>query len=94
MSNQSYLQNKSIYIHIVYRIKHLSRHSWEGGPPGFLGSVKISLCEERRLKDSQNLRCEDKRLQKLPSFEDWRVGNLAKRSKICILNWEDPTLYV
>ena len=30
---------------------------------GFLGSLKISLCEERRLKDTQNLKCEDRRVQ-------------------------------
>ena len=44
-----------------------------GGVTRFLGSLKISLCEERRLKDTQNLKCEDRRLQKLlivPSFED------------------------
>ena len=41
-----------------------------GGVTGFLGSPKISLCEERRLKDTQNFKCEDRRFQKLPSFED------------------------
>ena len=30
---------------------------------GFLGSLKISLCEERRLEDTQNLKCEDRRFQ-------------------------------
>ena len=39
------------------------------GVTGFLGSLKISLCEERRLKDAQNLKCEDRRLQKLPSLK-------------------------
>ena len=34
-----------------------------GGVTGFLGSLKISLCEERRLKDTQNLKCEDRRFQ-------------------------------
>ena len=29
----------------------------------FLGSMKISLCEDRRLKDNQNLKCEDSRLK-------------------------------
>ena len=28
-----------------------------------LGSLKISLCEERRLEDTQNLKCEDRRFQ-------------------------------
>ena len=41
-----------------------------GGVTGFLGSLKINLCEERRLEDTQNLKCEDRRLQKLPRFED------------------------
>ena len=36
---------------------------------GVIGSLKISLCEERRLKDTQNLKCEDRRLQKLPSLK-------------------------
>ena len=35
-----------------------------GGVTGFLGSLKISLCEERRLEDTQNLKCEDRRFQK------------------------------
>ena len=34
-----------------------------GGVTGFLGSLKISLCEERRLEDTQNLKCEDRRFQ-------------------------------
>ena len=34
-----------------------------GGVIGFLGSLKISFCEERRLKDTQNLKCEDRRFQ-------------------------------
>ena len=50
----------SIYIYIYI--------FW--GVTGFLGSLKISPCEERRLKDTQNPKCEDRRLQKLPSFED------------------------
>ena len=36
---------------------------WGGGVTRFLGSLKISLCEERRLKDTQNLKCEDRRFQ-------------------------------
>ena len=31
--------------------------------PRFSASLKISLCENRRLKDTQNLKCEDRRLQ-------------------------------
>ena len=34
-----------------------------GGVTGFLGRLKISLCEDRRLKDTQNLQCEDRRFQ-------------------------------
>ena len=34
-----------------------------GGVTGFLGSLKISFCEERRLEDTQNLKCEDRRFQ-------------------------------
>ena len=37
-----------------------------GGVPGFLGSLKISPCEERRLKETQNLKCEDRRFQNFP----------------------------
>ena len=43
--------------------------AFHGGITGFLGSLKISLCEERRLKDTQNLKYEDRRLQKLPSLK-------------------------
>ena len=32
-----------------------------GGVTTFLGSPKISLSEEKRLKDTQNLKCEDRR---------------------------------
>ena len=28
-----------------------------------MGSLKISLCEERRLEDTQNLKCEDRKFQ-------------------------------
>ena len=41
-----------------------------GGVTGFLGSLKISLCEERRLKDTQNLKYEAEDYKKLTSFED------------------------
>ena len=34
-----------------------------GGVTRFLGSLEISSCEERRLKDTQNLECEDRRFQ-------------------------------
>ena len=34
-----------------------------GGITGSLGSLKISPSEERRLKGTQNLKCEDKRIQ-------------------------------
>ena len=34
-----------------------------GGVTGFLRSLKISPCEERRLKDTLNLKCEDRRFQ-------------------------------
>ena len=33
---------------------------------GISGSLKISLCEDRRLNDTQNLKCEDRRLQIFP----------------------------
>ena len=41
-----------------------------GGVTRFLGSLKISSCEERRMKDNQNLKCEDRSFPKLPCFED------------------------
>ena len=34
-----------------------------GGGNRVLGSLKISLCEERRLEDTQNLKYEDRRFQ-------------------------------
>ena len=33
------------------------------GVTKFLGGLKISLYEDRRLNDTQNLKCEDRRLQ-------------------------------
>ena len=33
------------------------------GVTGFLGSLKIRLCEERRLEDTQNLKCDARRFQ-------------------------------
>ena len=33
------------------------------GVTGLLGSLKISHCGDRRLKDTQNPKCEDRRLQ-------------------------------
>ena len=46
------MQLKYIFIALIY-----------GGVTGFLGSLKINLCEERRLEDTQNLKCEDRRFQ-------------------------------
>ena len=54
----------------LYFLSASSPHLITEGVTGFLGSLKISLCEERRLKDAQDLKCEDRRLQKLPRFED------------------------
>ena len=33
------------------------------GVTGFSGSLKISICEDRRLSGTQNLKCGDRRLQ-------------------------------
>ena len=43
-------------------ISHIRFH---GGVTGFLGSLKISPCEERSLKETQNLKCEDRLSQKI-----------------------------
>ena len=47
----------------------------KGRVSGFLGSLKISSCEEGRLNDTQNLKCEARRFQnclflKIEDFED------------------------
>ena len=34
-----------------------------GGVTGLFGNLNISPCEERRLKDTQNLKCGDRRFQ-------------------------------
>ena len=47
------------------------------GVTGCLGSLKISPCEERRSKETQNLKCEDRKIWKFPSFEYWRFGHWA-----------------
>ena len=53
----------------LLRLSKVKFYQIIGGLTGFLESLKISLCEERKLKDTQNLKCEDRRLQKWPSFE-------------------------
>ena len=50
-----------------------------------LGSLKISLCEERGLKNTQNLICEDGRLQKLSSFEDRSLATKPKEQRFTFL---------
>ena len=73
-----------------------------GGVTGYLGSLKISLCEERRLEDTQNLKCEDRRFQnclvlttddlatKPTKLEDWRFKFLTgKIWFLNVINWED-----
>ena len=45
-------------------------NSWGGAVTRFLGSLMISLCEKRRLRDTQILKCEDFKISKLPIFED------------------------
>ena len=60
-----------------------------------MGSLKISLCEDRRLKDTQKLKCEDSRLQNCLALktedlttkpeEDWRFGFLT--GKIWFYVW-------
>ena len=34
-----------------------------GGLTGFSGSLKISLCEDRQLEDTESLSCRDRKLQ-------------------------------
>ena len=56
-------------------------YSISGGVTGFLGSPKICPCEEQRLKDTQNLKCEDRRFSKFPSFEDMKIWRLSQLSQ-------------
>ena len=54
--------------------------------------MKISLCEERRLEDTQNLKCEDRRFQNcldLATEDSAAKPTKPRRLKIYILNWED-----
>ena len=75
-----------------------------GGLTGYLGSLKISSREERRLKDTQNLKCEDRRFQnclvlKTENFatkptkpEDWRFEfSTGKIWLLSVFNWEDSS---
>ena len=49
-----------MYVHSRSDVYHIhSNMSWGVT----LGSLKISLCEERRFEDIQNLKCEDRRFQ-------------------------------
>ena len=66
-----------------------------------LGSLKITLCEERGLKNTQSLIWEDRRLQKLSSFEDWRSATRPKEQRFTfltdkiwlfsVIDWEDDS---
>ena len=66
-------------------------------------SLRISLCEDRRLKDTHNLKCENKRHKKYlvlktedgaPKREDWRFEFLAGKIWLLgVLNWEDSSLW-
>ena len=56
--------------------KHLSR-----GVTGFLGRLKICLREERRLKDNQNLKCEDRILHKMTSMKTEHKANEPTKQK-------------
>ena len=64
MHGSGNLVQDSIELPVVY-----------GGVTGFLGRLKISLCEERRLKDTQNLNCEDRRFQNCLVLKTWSFGN-------------------
>ena len=79
------------------------KYFWKG-VTWFLGRLKISLCEERRLKDTQNLKFEDKRFQnclvlktedsatKPSKPEYWRSELLnGKIWLLCVINWEDSS---
>ena len=71
----------------------------QGGVTGFLGSLKIIFCEERRLEDTLNLKCEDRRFQNClvlttddlaTKLEDWRFKFLTgKIWFLSVINWED-----
>ena len=73
-----------------------------GEVTGFLGSLKISPCEERRLKETQNLICENRRFQNClvlktedlttnpAKSEDWRFEFLTgKIWLLSVINWEE-----
>ena len=53
------------------------------------GSLNISLREDRRLKDTQNLKCEDRRLQNclLLQTEDRQLRQMIDLNSAC----EDPS---
>ena len=65
------------------------------------GSPKISLCEDRKLKSLQNLKCEDRRIQNCLVLttedlatkpDDWRFGFLSEKIWLLhVFNWEDDS---
>ena len=69
------------------------------GVTGFLVSLKISLYEERRLKNNKNLKCEDRRLKNslvlkteylATKPEDWRFAFSSwKIWLLSLIKWED-----
>ena len=53
-----------VYSASLSSVAVLLKFTGEGGEvTGFLRCLKISLGDDRRLKDTQNLKCEDSRLQ-------------------------------
>ena len=68
---QGVIQNLHFYQYLMIATMHhtcsepdlLTSVFTYGEVTGFLGSLKISPCEERRLKDTENPICEDRRFQ-------------------------------
>ena len=52
-----------------------------GGVTGFLGSLKISPCEERRLKETLSLKCEDRRFQNFPVLKTEDLATKPTKSE-------------
>ena len=77
--------------------------SLDEGVIKFSGSPKISFCEDKRLKDTQNLKCEDRWLQNCLVLKtdnlaakpgDWRFEFITvKIWLLSVINWEYDSLW-
>ena len=74
----------NLYPYLSYHTKAVDVifiRGGERGVTGFLASLKISLCEDRRLKDTEILEGEDRRLQNC-QFLGLKIWQLSQKIEV------------